>query len=320
MAYWQSPEWLARTTSIYPVDASSKEDPVFMPWWKEAWVLFCKSPAYDIVLTMGIRESFAYALLCRVCHRKPKQVMTEVFIDQAKPDSYLWRIKTWFYRWLARDATGFITNSTREISTNARRFGVPEERFRYVPLSSTIDHPEYIGPSEGYLFCAGRTLRDYETLKRVMLETDATWHVVSGAHDLQGENFPERINVHREINRENYLSLLRGARLVVLPLLDTERSTGQVVLLEAMSFGKPCITTESPGTIDIIRHGHNGLLTENANPRLIIQYISDLENNPERAMHMGREGFEDILSRYSHREHTAKRLQAIEELWRMKNN
>lgn len=316
MAYWQSPEWLAHSTSIYPL-ANAKHDPDFMPWWQEAWTLFRESKKFDVILTMGIRESFAYALLCRLSGRPSRQIMCEVFIDRVNPSSLAWRLKTRFYQWLAKDAIGFITNSTTEISTNAKRFAVPEARLRYVPLSSTIDQPEYIGPSEDYLFCAGRTLRDYGTLRKVMLASDKTWHVVAGANDLPGETFPARITIHREISRENYLALLRGAKIVVLPLLETERATGQVVVLEAMSYGKPCITTRSPGTQDIIRHGENGLLVNPGNAEQIIAATNQLENDSSLMQRLGKKAFADVLDKHSHQRHAEQRLEAVRELWEL---
>lgn len=314
MAYWQSPDWVRRTRSIYPLDRADR-DPIELPWWREAWRLFKNARRFDVVLTLGIRTSFAYALLCKLTGRPSRQIMCEVFIDQPQPDRLAWRLKTRFYRWLAHDAIGFITNSTGEIATNAARFGVPASKFRYVPLSSTIDHPERISKDDGYYFCGGRTLRDYAALTTIMLATDHPWHVVAGSADLRGVSLPDRITVHREIPRERYLELLRGAKCVVLPLLATERATGQVVLLEAMSYGKPCITTRAPGTIDIIEHGKNGLLAETGNAGEIIGLIERLETDPQRAASLAEAGYATILAEHTHVQHTERRLEAIHELW-----
>lgn len=314
MAYWQSPAWTTRTSSIYPVTGDG--DPDFLPWWKEAWHLFTRSRDYDVILTMGIRESFAYALLCRLSGRAPRQIMCEVFIDQPQPHRLAWRIKTALYRWLARDVIGMITNSTAEIETNARRFRLPAARFRYVPLSSTIDHPEYDPRPDGYLLCAGRTLRDYDTLTRIIRASQQPWHVVAGRDDLRGNALAAHVTVHREIARRDYLDILRGARIVVLPLLDTERSTGQVVLLEAMSYGKPVITTRSPGTIDLVRDGENGFLVAPGDDVGALKIIDELFNDPARCERIGRQALTDIETYHSHAMHTKLRIAAIEELWR----
>jgi len=311
MAFWQSPEWLARTDSIYQLDPAGG-DPAFMPWWKEALILYYRQSRYDMIHTMGVRTSFAYAFLCWITGKDARQVMTEVFIDAPRKESPAWRVKTWFYRKLARRALGIITNSSAEMETIARRFGLPGGRLRYVPLNTTIANPEAISCPDGHLFCAGRTLRDYPVLLAVMEATGQPWHVVAGQADLNGMALPAHVTLHRELDREHYLSLLRGARIVVLPLLPTERATGQVVLLEAMSYGKPVITSRAPGTMDIIRDGENGFLLEPGDANGIIRRLGELLDNPERCRQVGLQALEDIMTRHTVEIQTRQRLHALE--------
>lgn len=313
MAFWQSPAWMERVDSIYKLNPA-KGDPKFTAWWREVWALFRRGHRYDVVLTMGVRASFAYAALARLFGTKAKHIMCEVFIDQPA-DSPAWRLKTAFYKLLARDAIGFITNSRAEIYTNSRRFEVPADRFIYVPLNSTIEEPTHQPAPEGYLFCAGRTLRDYDSLYKVMMATDLPWQVVGGSDALNGAKLPDRITIHREIDRARYLELLRGARIVVLPLLPTERATGQVVLLEAMSLGKPCITTRAPGTVDIVRDGENALLAEPGDIAAMTAHLNALLADPARAEQIGRAALADIQTHATTARHTELRLQAIEKLY-----
>jgi len=314
MTFWQSPEWRARVDSIYELD-SVKGEPALLPWWKEAWRLFRQQGNYDIILTMGVRASFAFAALCRLFGRKTCQVMTEVFIDSPRHQSMLWQLKTALYRRLARHAAGVITNSTMEISTNAARYTIPADRFHYVPLCTTITEPVYDPRPDGYLFCGGRTLRDYSTLKSVMLAGHLPWHVVTGAGDLTGTDFPDRIIIHREISRERYLELLRGARVVVLPLLRTERATGQVVILEAMSYGKPVITSRTPGAVDIIRDQENGFLVDPGDAAAIQNILDRLVIDPEMCARIGRQAFMDVQTLFTVKTHAELRLKAVLSIW-----
>lgn len=314
MAFWQSPEWMDRVESIYKLNPSLG-DPQFLPWWQEAWTLFRRKHGYDIIHTMGIRESFAYAFLCWITGSASRQIMTEVFIDTPKHTNPIWWAKTKFYRILARQCLGVITNSSEEITTNARRFNLPIDHFRYVPLCTTIAQPEFLSRPAGGLFCAGRTLRDYQTLRKIIDATELPWIVVGGQGDLDDRALPDRVTIYREIQREAYLQLLRDARVVILPLLPTERATGQVVLLEAMSYGKPVITTRAPGTIDLVRHGKNGFLTEPGDAPGIQKILGDLLREPEACERIGRQAVQDVLTNHSVAEHTRKRLDAIEELY-----
>jgi glycogen(starch) synthase len=140
---------------------------------------------------------------------------------------------------------------------------------------------------------------------------------VVGSSDLQDTPLPERITIHREINRARYLELLRGARIVVLPLLPTERATGQVVLLEAMSYGKPVITTRAPGTIDIVQHGINGFLVEPGDVNAINQLLDELIRDPEACARIGQQALSDVQRHHTTHTHTKERLNAITSLWGM---
>jgi len=314
MAFWQSPEWMSRVDSIYELDPA-KGNPTFMPWWKEAWQLFQRQKNYDIILTMGVRESFAFAALCRLFRRKPCHIMTEVFIDSPQTNRISWQLKTAWYRILVRQVAGIITNSRAEIQTNAARFGISADRFRFVPLNTTIAEPVYDPRPDGYLFCGGRTLRDYPTLVNVILNTDQPWKIVAGTEDLLNIDLPPRVTVDREINRSRYLELLQGARIVILPLLPTERATGQVVLLEAMSYGKPVITTRAPGTVDIIRNKVNGYLVEPRDADAIRQLLDQLLQDSEACSRIGKQALQDVLDHYTTKIHTELRLAAIQSIW-----
>ncbi len=64
------------------------------------------------------------------------------------------------------------------------------------------------------------------------------------------------------------------ARADVFVLTSTYEGFGNV-LIEAMACGTPVVATRSPGTIEIIEHGANGLLVDH-DPRAVAGAISDL--------------------------------------------
>lgn len=315
MAFWQSREWTQRVDSIYELNPSGG-DPQFMPWWREAWHLFRRRKQYDIILTMGVRESFAYAALARLVRDNRCHIMTEVFIDAPKP-GLVWRIKTRWYRFLAKKTAGIITNSSEEMKTNALRYHMPGDRLLYVPLSTTIAAPRYIEANDGYYFCGGRTLRDYKTLAAVIADSPARWVIVAGRGDLSGVTLPPHADFREEIDREEYLRLLKAAKLVVLPLLRTERATGQVVVLEAMSYGKPVITTDAPGTRDIVRHMVNGILVAPEDPAAIRAAIALLESDTSLCESLTRAAMHDIDTEFSTERHAKLKLDAVESIWAM---
>ena len=314
-AFWQSETWRKATRSLYALDAQS--DPTFLPWWKEALRLWMRCRRHDLVLTEGVRTSMAYALLCLLTFRPARQIMSEVFIDEARPDDLAWRFKIWWHSILAQRALGVLTNSTTELNTLAERYGVVPERLRYVPLNTTIQAPSLSPLDEGFVLCAGRTLRDYTTLILAARHIAAPVHVICGEHDLDRLTLPlpSNVEVFREVPRAVYLDQLRRCRVLALPLLPTERSTGQVVMLEAMAMGKPVVATASPGTLDTIRHGENGFLVEEEDAAALTHQVNVLVRDAELAGRIGRQAVADMIELGSAERHARLKLEAIQSIW-----
>jgi glycosyltransferase involved in cell wall biosynthesis len=315
MAFWQSPLWLQRTESIYDL-RDRRDDPLPMPPWKEALALLRRSGPCDVVLTMGARESLAYGLLAAVLGRPSKQIMTEVFIDDCKPWCPLWQLKTMAFRWIAARSFGILTNSSPEMEAIGRRFRVSSAKLRFVPLNTTIAEPRPSDRNEGYILAAGRSLRDYRTLLDAAPRIHTPIRVVCGQRDLAGSPLPANVSLVREAARNEYLRLLEGATIVVVPLLPAERATGQVVVLEALSLGKPVVATRAAGTVDYVRDGENGLLVGPQDATALADAVNRLLGDPARAAAMGRAGFEDAAARFSIETHARLKLDAIRDLWR----
>ncbi len=319
MAFWQSPLWLERTDSIYPLAPTGAEPTSISPW-REAWRLFRKRSHYDVVLTMGIRESMAYALLCAIFGKPSKQVMTEVFIDEEKPHNRLWRLKTRLYGFLARRAIGIITNSSQEVCTTADRFNVPQDRLRYVPLCANLPPQQCSEANPPFVLAAGRTLRDYDLLIDFARELDTPIVIICGQNDLCAIAVPDHVTVLREVTRETYLDYLRRCAVVALPLLRTNRSTGQVVMLEAMAMGKPVVTTRSPGTTDYVRHAHNGFLVEQGDAAGWVRHIRAVLNDITLRRRIGDTARNEIRLTHMPDHYAAAKLEAIRSLLGLYNN
>lgn len=236
MTMWQSKVWETHTDSIYNIATVDADPPRIAPW-REAIALFRKRPRYDVVHTMGGRESLLYGLLCLMLCTPAKQIMTEVFIDIPRHTNPLWRLKKMLYRCVIQRSLGVMTNSRAETDTMAKRFHLAKKKFHFVPLHTTIRQPTRAETEKGFILSAGRTLRDYPTLLKAARDIPYSITIVCGAEDLHGENVPTHITVHKEVTREFYLDQLERCSLVLLPLEKTERSTGQVVMLEAMALG-----------------------------------------------------------------------------------
>ena len=289
LAFGESGVWSGAVESV----CGAGESPDELGAWRQAWRLWRRRKGADAVVTMGARASLAYGVLCAALGAESRQVMMEYFLDAPRPRSPRWRLKTALYRWVARRALGILTNSRGEVGSTVRRFGLDAGRVRYVPMYSTVA-PGERGEGRGYVLSAGRTLRDNATLLEAARRFRWPLVWVAGRGDAAGGALPENVRMMREIPLEEHLRLMEGANAVVVPLLPAERSTGQVVVLEAMAMGKPVVATRLAGTEDLIEDGRTGLLVEAGNAAALAAAVDRVMGDAEYARKLGRAALEEI--------------------------
>jgi len=83
-----------------------------------------------------------------------------------------------------------------------------------------------------------------------------------------------------------------------------------LVLLEAMSYGLPCVSTSEGGIADIVLDGESGLISERRNPESLADSIRKLIDDPDLRKKMGEDGY-NKLQKYFTYEVFEKRIESI---------
>ncbi|MCS6772459.1 MAG: glycosyltransferase family 4 protein [Kiritimatiellae bacterium] len=311
-AYWQSPVWREKVDSIHPEHGRGlvREPPA----WKQAWLMFRRRSHYDVVLTLGVRESMLYGLFCLLIGAESLQIMTEVFLDDERAGP-VWHLKNRLYRRIARRALGVIANSRAEIDSISERYDIPRDRIRFVPINSTLaDHP-ISHTDDGFILAAGRSHRDYPTLIAAVRSLKCRIVIICGRHDDIPAGEIPNATILRDVNYDIYLDHLRRCTLVAIPLRETRRATGQVVALEAMSLGKPVVATRVAGTVDYIQDGITGLLVPPGDVSAWHAALDRLLKDHALRERLAQEARAQIEARHSFDTHARLKLQAIRELF-----
>lgn len=267
-AMWQSERW-NRTVQRVKVEDS------FAGAIKLAWHLVRERGKYDAVYTVGVREAQMYGLLCALfgTGNRP-HIATEILLDEARSGSVAWKVKRRIRRFAFHKVARVIVFSSAERELYSRELDVPLERVEFVPFHTNVLESRFTRLGE-YGFAAGRSLRDYKTFFAAVEGLDFAFVVVADRAGVADLKIPSNVVLHCDIPRERYLELLEGARFVVVPLRADYRSTGQVVVLEAASLGKPVIASAVVGTRDYITHGANGLLVP---PGIVEELRSEIKH------------------------------------------
>ena len=169
-----------------------------------------------------------------------------------------------------------------------------------VDLNAFPFHPEVVGPVVVTL--VSRILRDKGVLEFIDAASQLQTRVPEVVFQIVGEpdlgnpsSIPQReIDSWKSLSNVKYLGrrsdiadILKGSHIVCLP---SYREGLPKSLLEALSSGRPIITTDVPGCREVCDDGVNGLLVPARDSMALSNAIEKMAINPELRQAMGRAG------------------------------
>ena len=195
-----------------------------------------------------------------------------------------------FWRLAIRKIDYLVVQTQWEVKYLAEVFKTSLDKFRVIPFYT--ENGEFVSHlnKNGYVFAAGRMERDFTTLLNAMKNTDIPIKIV--ADQSQQEQLKKiktsNTELYFNISKEKYIDLLKKAKLVVIPLYKGNASRGQVVLLEAMRYGKPVICSDVPGTREYIKDNETAWLVIAEDEKLLNKQIIEVYNDNERLLQTGK--------------------------------
>jgi glycosyltransferase involved in cell wall biosynthesis len=185
-----------------------------------------------------------------------------------------------------------IVYARRERERFSACFGIPAERFVFIPYHTTLTefaHPATCDPPRGrYVFAGGETHRDYKTLCEAVTGLDVRVVIAARDHNLFAR-FPIPANVEIvTTDHAGFLHWVLHASVNVVPLeKGTLRSAGQQTFLNAMALGTPVIVTDVEGGSDYIENWVNGVLVEPGDAAQLRHALVRLLNDRDLAVRIG---------------------------------
>jgi len=129
--------------------------------------------------------------------------------------------------------------------------------------------------------------------------------IVGAEGDIKSNNLYERLTEYNLTNKVSYFGTKFGEEknnkiaqsdILVYPSFY---DAFPLVLLEAMQFAKPVITTREGAIPEIVDDGITGFLVDKNNPEQISEKLEVLINNPELCKKMGIAGRKKFLEKYT---------------------
>lgn len=289
----KSPTWAKLTQSF------DRKRPT--PWrvlnnFVQAWGLFRARSGYKaVVLGGGTQADMFYLTLQRLWPFGARPII-KIDCLWYKSSGLKHFFKRRLFKWVDKAVDRYVVWARRETIDYPKVFGLPPEKFIFIPYHTTVDLGE-ISPRNGnHLFSGGNFARDYRTLAAAVRGLDFTVVVAcTNSKVLEGIDFPSNVKVVDASHRE-FMQLMAESSINVVPLKNgLLHSGGQQTFLNAMVMGKPVIVTDPEGAKDYIEDGVDGILVPPAKPERLRSAIVKLHHDPDLAVRLGEAAREKAL-------------------------
>jgi glycosyltransferase involved in cell wall biosynthesis len=292
---------MRRMASMYQEDPSVEIRLIRLGGPMSAVAEFLRSFRYGYVLLNGEpRTAFALLALKAVFpFHRTRVVLLDIMLSA--PRSFRARVKARLVgSLLAR--THRIMVYYRNTKGIQAHFGIPAERFEYIPFK--VNQDAFIArtpPTDGgYVFCGGKTRRDFATLFEAVDGLDIPVKVVTAenADMAQHASFadersaPRNVEIVRSKGDPNeFIQQMAGARLVVLPITPEICGAGISVYLQAMAMKKCVIMSAGPGAEDVLTEGQ-AIIVPPCDPAALRGAIEKAFDDPDYRESVAQVGYE----------------------------
>lgn len=252
-------------------------------------------PAPNAVVLGSDIQILVFAAARLLWGRRGTRIVLGSFIFTARSKPWVNRIRRAYYRLVLRCTDIAIVHSRLEVDRYRKLFPGVATLFAFVPFGLDIPIRKRLlaeaashGDTSRLVVSAGRSGRDYATLFAAVAGTDIQLRVICDyAGALPPAPHPANVTVLTGRYGEAYMRELLAADVVVVPLAAYDISVGQMVLIQAMGFGRAVVVTDTPTIRDYVTHEHDALLVPPGNPAALRDAVQRLLQDAELRQRLG---------------------------------
>lgn len=266
-----------------------------------AFELFYQRKRYNKIVCWQQFYGLIFAWYCCVFHvKKVNRLIVMTFIYKEKTG--------WagiLYDWLVRTAVKsqyidkLVVFSKAEIGFYAKKFEILTDKLEYLPLGIAREkqlEKTKMNLPERFFLSVGRSNRDYDFLFQCAKEIEETIVVLTDS--IKKKNLPSNVILYDNIRGIEYRKILNECYAVLIPLKDSNISSGQLVMLQAMQSKKPIIITEARSVSDYVKNDETALVCrkEKEDFTTAVKRISEDENLYHQLAENGYKKYRDCFS------------------------
>lgn len=280
-------------------------------------------PRPDVVVLGSDVEVLVYSCLRMLLPWQRPKIVLLGFIYTARRSSFYSKLRIAYYRLVLSNCALVICHSRLELQRYANLFPGSAQSFVFIPFGGyvygwdqeSVNNAEKFERRAFRIFSAGRSGRDYQTLALAADGESFDVTLASDSREAVGDIVEkENLRILRDCYGGKYLHELRSCDAVVIPLAVENISAGQMVIVQAMAYGKPVVVTRTPTIEDYISHEREGLMVRPGDAEDLRRAINRLRDDPSLYSRLRKAARAAYEERYSQGAYIRNLVNAIETL------
>jgi glycosyltransferase involved in cell wall biosynthesis len=245
--------------------------------------IFLMSFKYDYIVLNFIAFDFLMLAFLKliVPWNRCKLVSLDLFLE--RPRGFLDGVKQSVKAVLLKKTHCFLLY-VRNTLHYQQYYHLRPEQLYYIPFKINAEQLIATTPitDERYVFCGGKSRRDFKTLidafrnlpYRLVIVTVANSELIENGCYLDEADLPDNVEVIRHDGSvELFVQRMAASRLVVLPILkDTIMQAGIAVYIMAMALHKCVIISSGPGVDDVLLD-NQAIIVPSGNPGVLAEAV-----------------------------------------------
>jgi glycosyltransferase involved in cell wall biosynthesis len=280
-------------------------------------------PRPAVVVVESDVEVLVFSAIRALRLRKQPHIVYLSFIYTSRSSSILNRVRRLYYSFVLKRCARIFCHSQVEVERYSRIFPKTAKRFVFLSWGGNVGGWRNIpigndgrrGDRPLHILAAGRSGRDYPTLVRAVAgENFEVTVVCDNRESLGGIKEAANLRILRDCHGADYFTQLRCCDIVVVPLTVEDISQGQMVVVQAMAYGKPVVVTRAPTICDYAIENEEVLMVSRGDAQELKDAIIRLRDDPVLYSDLRRHARDAYIARHSQAVFTRNLVSAITDL------
>lgn len=256
--------------------------------------------SYDVVVTCSDSIGLPVALLKKIGILKPKQIYMSIDFVNKFSDKSL--IKN-FFKWILSSTEAIVCFSKKEQTSFKSIFKIPNTKVYFIPIGGD---PLFFRPNKKIkksiiLFVGKDRSRDLKLFMKIAERTKEKIVIVTTSKTkIPTNKHLPNVEIIKDTSFTSLKKLYQKAKVLVIPLLEINKASGQLVLMDGVFTKTPILVSKVEGIMSAYEFGNKEVTyVEPNNAEMLKSKLNFMLNHSDLVNKAAEKAYDRAMSKYT---------------------